>query len=1037
MAAVPSLFLAVLLVSSCPLSAQDPVMDFIVAADSIYRGYGDGALADYVGENRVLVGAAVHQLIDIAIIVGDQGSAADEKENIDFARLVAGIYRDLTGGTAPLDLVTVYEGWSKEERDGRARGKELEDRAKQLRGEQDFAGAEKALLEAIDIYTGIGDGYSEAVCWGSLGVVAWYAGDFELVKEYYGRALEKRRSTGNAILEGRTLNGLGTVNMILEDFDASEGWYLEAIELRRRTGDISGLITSLTYLGNVYGRTERLVLARRSYQEALGLLEGSGDRPRMLELLMGVASLYIDLGQNRLSTETYREALEIASALEDMQAVLACRLNIALNLIGGGRLSEAMGELDAAEELLDQVPEQRLALDFYRNRFLVYLERGELDRAREDLLVYLAKSKEYAAPSYEMDALIKLGYLYLELGAYERGLASSDSARVLAEAVGDGAIARETHVLSAQIETIAGAYEKALEHWRLALESDSLAMMEMSILEDNIGIANVMVVQGRREEARELYEKLEARCEDAGAPGLLVTISLGLGHSWEKDDPGKAMEYYERALGRMEESRVDVGGAAAGSGFLGGSRRYLYEEVARFCAGVSLRTGDERWSEEAFGIMERARARGLLDLLESSLEAETSAEEEALLDSIYCLDESSPDHGSKLERLQREYERIRGERINSSTAGLSGGSAVSGLDKVKKALPKGTVMLAYAMGDSLSLLWAVDRKGCDLFELPDRRELHSRVAMFRDALMKPGTGDKVFAGTSAALYEMLVGPAAARVEKAKELLIIPDGCLFELPFEALLKEEWEEGWKEAPFLARSGPVFYAPSASVYIAIGKKMKKHDIELLAAGDPDYSMFGDDSGTLRPLPFTRSEVEGIGENFKERKRRVLVGAEANESALKQSIRDPGAGIIHIAAHGLVRPAEPAASSIALCPDPGGKEDGYLHTLEILALPVDSRLVVLSACESARGRIGRGEGVVGLSRAFIAAGAASVVASQWAVPDESTSILMMEFYRQLIKKKKPAHEALNKARMELLDHETYSHPFYWSPFVIIGAGR
>jgi CHAT domain-containing protein len=218
--------------------------------------------------------------------------------------------------------------------------------------------------------------------------------------------------------------------------------------------------------------------------------------------------------------------------------------------------------------------------------------------------------------------------------------------------------------------------------------------------------------------------------------------------------------------------------------------------------------------------------------------------------------------------------------------------------------------------------------------------------------------------------------------------------------------------------------------------GKK-KKHGIDILAAGDPDYSLFGGDRESLRPLPFTRAEVEGIGENFKESRRTILTGAGASESALKGAIDDPGARIVHIAAHGLVRPAEPAASNIALCPDPEGSEDGYLHTLEILAMPIDSRLVVLSACESARGRIGRGEGVVGLSRAFIAAGASSVVASQWAVPDESTSILMMEFYRQMVKKKKPAHEALNNARMALLEHEKYSHPFYWSPFVLIGAGR
>ena len=1036
---IPVLFLLVTLISFSPLRAQDPVMDFIVAADSIYRGGGEEALAGYVEENPVIIGAAVHQLIDVAIIVGDQGSSVDEKDNMEFAGLIAGIYRDQTGETAPLDIVSIYAGWSAEKRSARARGKGLEESAKQLRGEQDFAAAEKAILGAIDIYREIGDGYSEAVCWGSLGVVAWYAGDFDAVMEYYGKALEKRRAIDNAILEGRTLNGLGTVNFILEEFEASERWYLGAIELRRSSKDIPGLTTSLTYLGNVYVRKGEVVDSREAYEAALELLEESGDPHKRLELLNGIASLYNDMGRHRLSNETYQEAVEIAVALEDRPAEAACRLNISLNLINSRRLSEAMDELDIVEGLLDQVSEQRLTLDFYRNRFLVYLERGELDRAREDLLIFLQRSRDFAAPSYEMDALVKLGYLYLELGAYDRGLACSDSALVLAEAAGDMTMVRETHVLSAQLERTAGRGTGALEHWRLALQIDSLSQADTWILEDEVGIANVLALQGRGEEAREQFKSLEARSREAGTSKYDQTIHLGIGHTWEDSDPEKAREYYERALGMVEESRVDAGGSAAGSGFLGGSRRYLYEEVARFYAGVASRTGDEFWSAEAFRTMERAKARGLLDLLEGSLAAETSAEEEALLDSIYSLDESSPDYGSRLERFQREFDRMRDERIDASTAGLTSGASVTGLEDIRKKLPRGTVMLAYAMGDSLSLLWVADRKGCDLYELPGRREIRLQVALFRDALTRPGPGDKVFIRSSTGLFEMLVEPAGERVEKAKNLLIIPDGCLFELPFEALLEGYPGGGWADAPFLARSVTIFYAPSASVYMAIrkGGKKNKHALDLVAAGDPDYSLFGDEKESLRPLPFTRAEVEGIGENFRENKRMILIGAEANEWALKEAIRSPGAGIIHIAAHGLIRPAEPAASSIALCPDPGGREDGYLHTLEILALPVDSRFVVLSACESARGRIGRGEGVVGLSRAFIAAGASNVVASQWAVPDESTSMLMRKFYRYLIKKKKPAHEALNMARMELLDHEIYSHPFYWSPFVIVGAGR
>jgi CHAT domain-containing protein len=143
----------------------------------------------------------------------------------------------------------------------------------------------------------------------------------------------------------------------------------------------------------------------------------------------------------------------------------------------------------------------------------------------------------------------------------------------------------------------------------------------------------------------------------------------------------------------------------------------------------------------------------------------------------------------------------------------------------------------------------------------------------------------------------------------------------------------------------------------------------------------------------------------------------------------------VIHLATHGIVDRAEPIASAIALCPDPAGTEDGYLRTLEVMSLPMDAGLVVLSACESARGEIARGEGVVGFGRAFLAAGTRTIVASLWAVSDESTAILMEAFYREMAAKKQPAGRALNDARFSLMADPRYAHPYYWSPFVAMGC--
>ena len=564
----------------------------------------------------------------------------------------------------------------------------------------------------------------------------------------------------------------------------------------------------------------------------------------------------------------------------------------------------------------------------------------------------------------------------------------------------------------------------------------------MWMLHDEIGIATITALAGEEEKARGLFRGLLPRIRRIGLNEYESNIWMGIAHTFEKSDPDSARHYYERALSLIEAAGMETGSAELGAGMLGGTSRFYYEEVARYFAGMALETGDGAWSEEAFRTIERAKARGLFELVQSSIAGEHSPREDAALDSIYALDPAAPGYSADYERLEREYRRIGRERIDSATGKLAGYGDIIGLESVAKALPKSTVMFAYALGDSASQLWVIDRGGYDLYELPGRAGLSREVDMLASALTRPGAGDDRLRSQARRLYRTLMEPGWKRLEKAKNLVIVPDGCLFEIPFEALLEKDAEDGtdWKDMPFMIRSRTILYAPSASVFAELRAKKRKgrYGIELVAAGDPDYSYLGEGTErALRPLPNTLAEVEGIGSLFREDRRVILTGGEASEAALKRNIAGNPSRLVHIAAHGLVDPVTPAASSIALSAAPGDGEDGFLHTLEILALPVESRLVVLSACETATGRVSRGEGVVGLSRAFLGAGAEAVVSSLWAVPDESTSELMRYFYRYMTEKKRPAHEAVNEARKRLLSSGEYSHPFHWASFIVIGTEK
>jgi CHAT domain-containing protein/tetratricopeptide (TPR) repeat protein len=1035
-------------------ASADPVTTFIVTADSLAKAGGDELLGSYVAENSVIAGAAVAQLLDVGFQVGQAGNREAEEENADFAERVARLYRSETGSEAAMEMVDTFRGWTEEERAVRVRADSLEQAATAARDAGELDRAVDLLEKSLGLYRSIGDRHAQAVLWGSLGVVHWYRGDMEAVKRSYRKALALRREVEDRILEGRTLNGLGSAHFRTGAYDSAGAYYRMAIDLRRRTGALDELGVSLTYLGNTHYMAGRLVAARERFEEALPLLEQYGSPGQRIQVLNSIASLNSDMGRLEEANEAYRRGVRIAETSGEREHEFALHMNLAANLSSMGRFREAVSELKIGEELLAGSEDERKHGELRRRQALTYMQMGEMDRAREYLLEFVQIAEGLDDPLFLTDAMINLGQLYLEVGGYEQGLRVTERGRKLAEEAGNARMKREALAQEARLERQLGKPEEALEKWQEALELARAEDAEEEVLKGELGVAGALAAAGRVEEARSRYRDLSPSVRSSNRDDLRWVLALGLGHTFEEENPDSAAFHYERALQVLEEAREQVGGAEVRTGFLSGQRRYLYEEVARFYATVALereaprgrsrggRDGD--WSGRAFHTMERAKARGLLDLLESTVSRKTIPAEGALLDSLYQVDAETPGGAEARRRLEDRYVKMREKRLESALGSLSS-VGVADLNEVRKALPRGTVLLEYALGDTCSLLWAVDRRGDDLYLLPDRRGLRERITRLRDAIARPGSGDAVLRATSRDLYRALVEPAAERLEDARHVVIIPDGVLFELPFEVLLEANpgEEEEWSDLSWFGRSFAPVYAPSSSVYLELLKTGRNRGFtgELVALGDPDFSRLEAEpstpAGTLSPLPHTRRELQNIGSFLEDEDEEIYLGAEASEATLKNALREGSPRILHLATHGLVDPVEPATSCVVLSPDTVSGEDGYLHTLEILSLPIHSGLVVVSACESGLGKVARGEGVVGLSRSLIASGAGGVVVSLWAVSDESTAELMKNFYEAMISERRPAAEALAGARLALLESPKYAHPFFWSPFIVIGTGK
>jgi CHAT domain-containing protein len=320
------------------------------------------------------------------------------------------------------------------------------------------------------------------------------------------------------------------------------------------------------------------------------------------------------------------------------------------------------------------------------------------------------------------------------------------------------------------------------------------------------------------------------------------------------------------------------------------------------------------------------------------------------------------------------------------------------------------------------------------------------------------------------LYQILLAPVASMLD-GKNLILVPDGALSAIPFEALLTHAVNpagglKDYPELPYLLEAHAISYAYSATLLEQEQRRRKretKRDYLALAPVFPEglpagtrgaafiKENFAEDSSQAAPatrlrsfLPATKTEVTGIFARFENsyglferwfgNKSRVYLEREAKEEKLKAADLS-SYRFLHFATHGLVNEKNPKLSGLILTQeDTASNEDGILHLGEIYNLNLNAELVVLSACETGLGQIAQGEGIIGLTRGFLYAGASNVLVSLWQVSDMTTADLMVDFYDKLLAGMSKA-EALAEAKRQMIRRDPgYAKPYYWAPFILVG---
>src|SRR5437868_5163073 len=463
---------------------------------------------------------------------------------------------------------------------------------------------------------------------------------------------------------------------------------------------------------------------------------------------------------------------------------------------------------------------------------------------------------------------------------------------------------------------------------------------------------------------------------------------------------------------------------------------------------------------------------------------------------------------SGLDKLQTEFDQIENQIRTASPkyAALTGNQPLALADVQQKVLDDGTVLLEYALGNDSSYMFAVARSGVSLYKRSRRSDIDKLATDFRAQLIPPKLQRRIvgidvaadqqrglgivqgpsedlppFVAASNALYKTVVEPAASVIGD-KRILVVADGALNYIPFEALVKRSDGADYASLNYLVKTNEIVYSPSASVIAAIrgGNPTVREDAgsgrSMLLVADPVFS--ADDPRAKGSAAASSSgETRGLGLGLESAVNDVATGSagilpasssgfhlarlsgtrtEADEiskiakaggaqadlwtdlNANEDNVRShdmTGYRFMHVATHGLLDAERPQFTGVVLSLVGNKTNDGFLRTDEIFNLKLGTPLVMLSACETGLGKEKRGEGVIGLTRAFMYAGAPTVGVSLWSVADKSTAELMTDFYRRLLGPSANTPSiAMRDAQLAMINGKRYSAPFYWAPFILVG---
>jgi CHAT domain-containing protein len=833
------------------------------------------------------------------------------------------------------------------------------------------------------------------------------------------------------------------------------------------TDDPDVLLKKALHLGDLYNWAD----AAPMFTEAEQMYSARGDQRN---------ALYAHIGRIRSTMEqrSLPETSEELGAELDKNPLLQSDKELRLFCLMV--LGDIDGEIDAAPMRRDWEVALKLAQELgdkkLENRasgelgFALFLE-GDMTPARQKVASALMGAMVSGDVGAQIRYLGAVGYAYMHLGSYYdalgyfdkalkiaaanpdagyqfvvnegrlqtfRGMGKLDAAEQLANEIIAEARSRQKHVKETQALITAGTVEdakgdgaKAVDDFEAALDLAQKGHFPRLLADAQFYLADIYRKKGDLTKAESLATAAADSTQNSGDLYLLPLRLQSLAQLQASQGKySEASQTYDRASDVLDAMIGNVRSAAGKIGLINAMSSIYTDHFAL----VADHLNDPA---KAFSVVEHARGRVTTELLMSGKPPESPEELEIEKQiSRLNLELGKAKSAEQVHQIRDKIFLAEEARwvTPASPIWKSEPWQTTPLDRIRAGLNADELVLEYVLAQPHSYCLVVSRDSAHIVPLPNRQAIETLVLAYLKTLKTKGASKAQAAG----IYDAVL-KSISEISKKERIIIVPDGHLHLLPFDALVDGTGR-------YLVSSHTITYAPSATfLYLAKSAPASSSQHALLGIGGIPYeknadltkvaTLRGYISSPLVDLPASKDEVIAAQAAFRSDSDTVLLGSNATKSGFEHSGLDQHS-IIHLAVHGVANEKHPERAALILLNDSSSGDDGILEASDIVHLHTNADLVVLSACDTAVGRLQGEEGIANLSLAFQLAGAKTVVSTLWSIEDTTALYLMKRFYAHLAEKETVAH-ALTAAKRDML--KTYGAqavPYYWASFKLEGPG-